>query len=120
MVNAHSLLRPSFEPICNFSLICTDLKNSSLANPYNDFLPLCGKSRGTGKNRCDYRYTGAKRWDSGSKYDIQSNYEIKLDNVKCTRGEWRSCSYSESHNCDHSEDVFLSCSGEFICLSENQ
>ena len=43
------LLRPTFEPMCNFSLICTVLKDLLIANPYNDFLPLRGKSHGTGK-----------------------------------------------------------------------
>ena len=57
------------------------------------------------------RYKSTKSWRSGSKYDIQENYEIKLNDVKCTRGEWGSCTYSESHNCNHWEDVFLHCQG---------
>ena len=63
-----------------------------------------------------YRYTGAKRWTSDEiKYDIQTNYEIKLGYVKCTRGEWGSCYYSEyTRYCDHEEDVFLSCHGNLV------
>ncbi|XP_063683738.1 multiple epidermal growth factor-like domains protein 10 isoform X2 [Bolinopsis microptera] len=57
-------------------------------------------------------YTGATRWTPADSFDIQTDYEIKLDNVECRRGEWESCSYSESHNCMHREDVFLSCDGE--------
>ena len=42
----------------------------------------------------------------------QSNYEITLDNVDCPRAEWESCTFSEDHNCAHSEDVFLRCNTE--------
>ena len=51
----------------------------------------------------------------GIMYDIQTNYEIKLNDVKCTRGEWGSCEYSEdTRYCDHEEDVFLSCHGNLV------
>lgn len=53
--------------------------------------------------------TGAKSWTSGSKFDIQTNYEIKMDDVDCRQGEWGSCSFTKFHNCEHYEDVFLSC-----------
>ena len=55
---------------------------------------------------------GAQSWESGiKKFDSQDNLDIKLDDVLCLDDhKWLSCSYSESgHNCDHSEDVFLSC-----------
>lgn len=53
----------------------------------------------------------AKSWISGDEsFSIQSIYDIHLDDVVCLNLEWDSCSYSESNNCDHSEDVFLSCS----------
>ena len=59
---------------------------------------------------CRYMgYTDSARWTIGERFDIQSNYEITLDNVRCSRGEWGSCSFSEYDNCGHSEDVFLSC-----------
>jgi hypothetical protein len=47
-------------------------------------------------------------------YKIQSNYDIKLDDVVCKSGEWGSCTYSESHNCKHTDDVFLSCHGKLL------
>ena len=57
-------------------------------------------------------FTSASRWSSadGVSFDIQSNYNIKLDDVDCSSGEWEDCTYSENHNCRHSKDVFLSCS----------
>jgi hypothetical protein len=58
-----------------------------------------------------HRYIIVKKWDSGERYDSQDNYEIKLDNVRCTSGDWASCTYSESHDCGHGDDVFLSCAG---------
>ena len=65
------------------------------------------------KMRALHRYTDAKIWTSGEiKFENQTNYKIKLDDVRCTRGEWVSCEYSEdASNCDHEEDVFLSCHG---------
>ncbi|XP_063689478.1 deleted in malignant brain tumors 1 protein-like [Bolinopsis microptera] len=54
-------------------------------------------------------YNGQMSWTSGSKWDIQSNYDTTLDEVSCSSGEWSSCSYSLSHDCDRSEDVFLQC-----------
>ena len=56
-------------------------------------------------------YIGQMSWTSGSKWKIQSNYHITLDDVSCSSGEWSSCSFSLSHNCGHSEDVFLQCEG---------
>ena len=55
-------------------------------------------------------FTSAVEWNSGAYFEIQSNYDIKLDDVECNSTEWESCSYSEIDNCGHSEDVFLSCS----------
>ena len=56
-------------------------------------------------------YIGQMSWTSGSKWDIQSNYDITLDDVSCSSGEWSSCSFSLSANCWHNEDVFLQCEG---------
>ena len=59
-------------------------------------------------------YSGQISWASGNKWSIQEEYEIKLDNVRCTQdGEWSSssCSYTETHDCYHHEDVFLQCNG---------
>ena len=50
-------------------------------------------------------------WTSGSiKWDIQTDYSIKLDDVNCRTNSWSSCTYSEIDDCNHSEDVFLTCS----------
>ncbi|KAL5272032.1 hypothetical protein ACHWQZ_G000289 [Mnemiopsis leidyi] len=69
-------------------------------------------------------FTSAVEWDNGTYFNIQSNYDIKLDDVKCSSTEWESCSYSEEHNCGHSEDVFLSCSVKerelFVLLDSEQ
>ena len=56
-------------------------------------------------------YIGQMSWSSGSKWEIQSNYDITLDDVSCSSGEWSSCSFSFNDNCGHSEDVFLQCEG---------
>ena len=49
-------------------------------------------------------------WSSGDyQWEMQESYDIKLDNVKCREGNWASCTYDETHNCKHSEDVFISC-----------
>ena len=71
------------------------------------------------KLRSIHRYTGAKRWTSGGiKYDNQTHYEITLTSVRCTRGEWGSCEYSEyTRDCEHEEDVFLSCHGNLVIYS---
>ena len=54
-------------------------------------------------------------WDSGLRYDNQRNYKITLDDVRCTRGEWESCEYTEDViGCYHEEDVFLSCHGNLL------
>ena len=65
-------------------------------------------------------YTGATRWTTDESFDIQSDYDINLDDVDCSSAEWESCSFSENRNCGHSEDVFLSCTGDqyyFIIFS---
>ena len=54
-------------------------------------------------------YDGHMQWRNGHVFDIQSSYEIKLDDVKCSAGDWTSCTYSSSHNCNHNEDVLLQC-----------
>ena len=41
------------------------------------------------------------------------SYEITLDDIDCVDGRgWEGCTYVDNHNCDHHEDVFLSCQGE--------
>ena len=58
----------------------------------------------------EMNFTRAVEWNSDTNFDIQSNYDIKLDEVECLSVVWRNCTYSEDHDCRHSEDVFLRCS----------
>ena len=55
-------------------------------------------------------FKSATRWTNEKSYKTQQDYEIKLTKVVCEDSEWESCSYSEEPNCQHNEDVFLSCS----------
>ena len=55
-------------------------------------------------------------WKSGSSYNSEfRNYretqllDITLDDVRCYESNWHACRYSTTHNCDHSEDVYLAC-----------
>ena len=55
----------------------------------------------------------ATRWISDIQFMIQSDYDIKMDDVRCKNESWTSCTFITDHDCDHSEDVFLECrSGE--------
>ena len=51
------------------------------------------------------------KWTSKSAWHIQPDYEITLDDVRCSHAAWSSCTFSKTHDCQHSEDVFLTCSG---------
>ena len=56
--------------------------------------------------------SGSTSWYGGRTFsfgEFQNSFEITLDDVTCTDDDWKSCTYSTSHNCGHSEDVFLSC-----------
>ena len=55
-------------------------------------------------------FVGSKGWRIGERFSIQQGYRIALDNVECKRDDWSTCSYlSDYHDCDHQEDVFLTC-----------
>ena len=55
-------------------------------------------------------YNRSTGWTSGSYYDeVQGILDIALDDVHCDGGSWSSCDYLTTHNCRHSEDVFLTC-----------
>ena len=58
----------------------------------------------------------ATRWNSDSRFTIQNNYDIKMDNVRCESDSWTSCTFRTrflTRFCSHEEDVFLKCySGE--------
>ena len=59
-------------------------------------------------------YDRASSWNSGSFFDVQNSLDITLDDVDCDGGSWASCDYLTTHNCGHSEDIFLTCAGETI------
>ena len=62
-------------------------------------------------------FNRSSNWESGLFYDIQNSLDILLDNVDCEDEDWSTCSYSTTHNCGHSEDVFLTCvQGENFAL----
>ena len=52
---------------------------------------------------------GDAKWTSGDKWSIQSEYRISLDDVTCRSDDWSACTYREYSNCQHGEDVFLTC-----------
>jgi hypothetical protein len=54
-------------------------------------------------------YTDATGWTVSTRFVIQDDYEIRLDDVSCSSANWTECTYSMENNCGHSEDVFLSC-----------
>ena len=59
-------------------------------------------------------YIDFTSWRNGELHNNQNNYEIRLDDVECSGGEWENCDYnSDDHNCNHSEDVHLNC-GELL------
>ena len=86
--------------IVNKGTVCNDYFSSNSANA------ICRRMG----------YSGQISWTSGDKWNMQDDLPIAMDDVSCNSGEWSSCSYSWSHNCDHSKDVFLQCQGvgEFI------
>ena len=56
----------------------------------------------------DMGYAGAQSWRLSWPFR-NSEYHIALDDVICSEGNWKSCSYTTSHDCIHSKDVYLSC-----------
>ena len=85
--------------------VCDDFFNDNAANAICKLMNFTSASR----------WTGAE----GKNFHIQRNYDIKLDDVECYGEDWKSCSYSEYHNCGHGEDVFLSCKGKVLyCFSK--
>ena len=67
-------------------------------------------------------YDRSSGWTSGSFYsDVQSSLDITLDDVDCNGESWSSCDYQTTPNCDHSEDVYLTCmTGETFQFSPYQ
>ena len=62
-------------------------------------------------------FSGHFSWSSGSKWEIQSSYEIKLSDIRCSIGDWTACTFRTTQNCDHSEDIFLACTGKKLISS---
>ena len=60
-------------------------------------------------------YLGQMSYTSGSKWSIQSDFNITLYDVRCSSGNWSSCSSRLDHNCVHREDIFLQCDGFGTC-----
>ena len=55
-------------------------------------------------------HTNARsRWNSGNDFSYQADYDISLDDVRCDSGDWSDCTYAETHDCGHAQDVFLAC-----------
>ena len=61
----------------------------------------------------DMGYFGAKGWrierTNWSLGNSKVDYHIALDDVNCTEGDWKSCSYTTSHDCEHGQVIYLSC-----------
>ena len=81
--------------LSNGGTVCDDLFNDTSADA------ICRKMG----------YPGKLSWEYGSKWDIQTNYEILLDDVACSTNEWSSCTFKFTSDCSHGEDVFLQCDG---------
>ena len=60
------------------------------------------------------RYSGYSSWSSGSKWEIQNNYNINMSEIQCSSGNWSFCTYTTNQNCEHSEDTFLDCAGKLL------
>ena len=59
-------------------------------------------------------YKQAAHWTSGYLYDkdYQDRFDITLSQVRCDNEDWKSCSYwTDTGDCDHYEDVLLTCTG---------
>ena len=68
----------------------------------------------------EMNHTYATRWTVEERFDIQYEHEIKMSNVVCGSADWENCSYSVENHCQHSEDVFLSCTGNNVRFIKNQ
>ena len=64
-------------------------------------------------------YNGdAITWANSNLYDsIQQSYDIALDDVECQSDNFAECTFATSHNCGHSEDLYLNCGiqGKWRC-----
>ena len=57
-------------------------------------------------------YKRAVNWTTGYDHDYdQERFDVKLRAVNCSNDDWGSCNYSVSSDCEHNEDIFLTCDG---------
>ena len=59
-------------------------------------------------------FTRAESWTIELKFDVQRDYDIKMDDIDCRSVDWIDCSFSKRSDCGHNEDVFLKCTGDLI------
>ena len=59
-------------------------------------------------------YENCKSWFSGDHWSLQSSLQITLAKFQCRNYNWHYCLYSTLNNCDHGDDVFLSCSDSIL------
>ena len=65
----------------------------------------------------EMNYTSALNWTTDKDFGyLQRNYGITLDDVRCSSAEWENCTFTERDDCEHDEDIFLSCR-EFVFQS---
>ena len=65
----------------------------------------------------EMNFTQALSWTIDDSFEIQQNYDIKLDNVNCSTADWENCTFSKYSDCFHSEDVFMSCTSKSYTFS---
>jgi len=55
-------------------------------------------------------FRGAVRFRSGSAFgSMQTRKSITMDDVSCRDTTWTHCHFNTRHNCNHSEDILLTC-----------
>ena len=59
----------------------------------------------------ELEFIRASSWiNSGTFYSGQGGMLISMDDIFCSSTTWSECSFLETHNCVHGEDVTLRCS----------
>ena len=64
-------------------------------------------------------FNGALSWGTGNLFDIQpSARNISMDDVACNSNVWAECSFTDTPNCRHSEDIYITCEeGKLVRLT---